>query len=165
MLVVEDEVHGFRAELCDFSFSTIHATGKLIQLPCSWPWTAPEHHRRGFTLGDAKKTDIYSLGLVSLWMLNMYTSRNQSQTVPISDSQVFDDAVSDTGPAGCQWIDNLKASGAIPQFIDDCLGGLVDFSEDKVFELRTFLLDALDSHPDTRTLRILYLPPPSLPEV
>lgn len=165
MLVVEDEVHGFRAELCDFGFSTIHATGKLIQLPCSWPWTAPEYHRRGFTLGDAKKTDIYSLGLVSLWMLNMYTSRNQSQTVPISDSRVFDDAVSDTSPAGCQWIDSLKASGAIPQFIDDCLGGLVDFSEDKVFELRTFLLDALDSHPDTRTLRNLYLPPPSLPEV
>ncbi|KAL8658445.1 MAG: hypothetical protein Q9202_007562 [Teloschistes flavicans] len=64
ILVVEDQVHGYSANLCDFGFSTIHAGGRLIQLPYSWPWTAPEYHRRGFSLDYAKKTDIYSLGLL-----------------------------------------------------------------------------------------------------
>ena len=40
-----------------------------VFLPKSIPWAAPEHHHRSFTFYDAKKCDVYSFGLVCLWIL------------------------------------------------------------------------------------------------
>lgn len=54
--------------LADFGFSKFGARDELIQLSRSEPWDAPEWHPRYFVLGDAIKTDIYSFGLVCLWM-------------------------------------------------------------------------------------------------
>ena len=41
----------------------------LTFLPKSIPWNAPEYHHRGFLFWQAAKLDIYSFGLLCLWVL------------------------------------------------------------------------------------------------
>jgi serine/threonine protein kinase len=57
--------------VADFGYSTLtaDATGK-VYLPKSRPWNAPEHHVREFTAPDAKLTDVYSFGMLCLWVVS-----------------------------------------------------------------------------------------------
>ena len=41
----------------------------MTYLPCTPPWEAPEYRRGPIQVRDAKRADIYSLGLVCLWLL------------------------------------------------------------------------------------------------
>ena len=43
-------------------------TDHLIHMPRSRGWNAPEWHHRGFTYRDAEKMDVYSFGLLCLWL-------------------------------------------------------------------------------------------------
>ena len=54
--------------LADFGFSRFGAMDDLVKLARSEPWDAPEWHPREFKLKDAKKMDVYSFGLVCLWL-------------------------------------------------------------------------------------------------
>ena len=69
-------------KVADFGYSTFAASetfatdGGLSQggaarvyLPKSRPWNAPEHHFGEFTVSEAKKTDVYSFGMLCLWVL------------------------------------------------------------------------------------------------
>jgi serine/threonine protein kinase len=59
----------FVAKVSGFGFSSISEESGLVYLPRSIPWSAPEFHHLAFTFQQAKKTDIYSFGLVSMWLL------------------------------------------------------------------------------------------------
>ena len=54
-------------------------------LPQSIPWDAPEYHDRAFTLGNAKKADVYSFGLLCLWIIfhNDHLSSDLYSDMPI----------------------------------------------------------------------------------
>ncbi|KAL8658443.1 MAG: hypothetical protein Q9202_007560 [Teloschistes flavicans] len=70
VLVFQTSTEIYTVKVADFGYSTIYATDDdLIQIPRSLHWTAPEWHHRGFSLEQAKKMDIYSLGLLVLWLL------------------------------------------------------------------------------------------------
>jgi hypothetical protein len=59
----------------DFGYSTVHANNSAeaqIRLPFSVPWNAPEtvsDRDRLFSVHDAKLTDIYSFGMLCVWVL------------------------------------------------------------------------------------------------
>jgi len=65
-------------KVADFGYSTLAtgealatgggATGRVF-LPKSRPWNAPEHHFGEFTTTGAKSTDVYSFGMLCLWVL------------------------------------------------------------------------------------------------
>ena len=60
------------ANLADFAYAgwAIGNTDNiLVHPPRSWPWDAPEYHHRGFTVSAVKKMDVYSFGLLCLWLL------------------------------------------------------------------------------------------------
>ncbi len=58
------------AKVTDFGYSTVFATDKeLVTMPDSGIWTAPERHHRKFFPGDARKMDVYSFGMLCLWLL------------------------------------------------------------------------------------------------
>ena len=57
------------AQVADFGYSTIH-TDHPICTPRSRGWTAPEWHHRGFKYLDAEKIDVYSFGLLCLWLFS-----------------------------------------------------------------------------------------------
>jgi serine/threonine protein kinase len=79
MLVFKDATGKITVKVTDFGYSTL-ATDKegTVFLPMSRPWTAPEHHFRGFEPSAAKKTDVYSFGMLCLWVLLGSVDRGQN---------------------------------------------------------------------------------------
>lgn len=58
------------ARVADFGYSTwLGGTDDLIYMPRSLHWTAPEWHHRAFNRASAFKMDVYSFGLLCLWLL------------------------------------------------------------------------------------------------
>ena len=71
VLVFKDAVtRKTTVKVADFGYSTLTAAeyGK-VSLPKSRPWNAPEHHFGEFNAREAKKTDVYSFGMLCLWLL------------------------------------------------------------------------------------------------
>lgn len=70
VLVFKRDDGGTTFKVSDFGYSTLVA-GKegTVVLPKSRPWHAPEHHFGDFKVADAKKTDVYSFGILCLWIL------------------------------------------------------------------------------------------------
>jgi serine/threonine protein kinase len=70
VLVFEEKDGSYIPKVADFGFSTrFRAEGDLIYLPESIAWNAPERTHRAFTPSSALKMDIYSFGLLCLWIL------------------------------------------------------------------------------------------------
>jgi serine/threonine protein kinase len=71
-LIFQDEKGGLIAKMIDFGFSTRYvAEGDRFPLGMTIPWNAPEHDRESqwFDVGQAKKTDIFSFGMLCFWLL------------------------------------------------------------------------------------------------
>lgn len=69
ILVWRDARNGGTAVLlADFGYSKFGAADELTRLPKVEPWEAPEWHPRKFELGDIQKMDMYSFGLICLWL-------------------------------------------------------------------------------------------------
>lgn len=69
------------AKVTDFGYSTVFATDRdLVTMPDSGVWTAPERHYRGFYPEKAKKMDIYSFGMLCVWLLCYNTESKPGRT-------------------------------------------------------------------------------------
>ena len=69
ILVFGESEDTIMARVADFGFSTV-GLERDIQVAVSTPWVAPEvGDRDGYTLEQAKQTDIYSFGMLCLWVL------------------------------------------------------------------------------------------------
>lgn len=78
VLIFEDESRHYVGKVADFGYSSCFASDDdLLKLPCSKPWHAPEYHHRPITPLQAKKMDLYSFGMVCLWLL-FYNSPQDS---------------------------------------------------------------------------------------
>jgi len=82
VLVFKDATGKTTVKVADFGYSTLAASEDLaasgdlassstakVLLPKSRPWNAPEHHFGEFTATGAKMTDVYSFGMLCLWVL------------------------------------------------------------------------------------------------
>ncbi|KAF2800340.1 kinase-like protein [Melanomma pulvis-pyrius CBS 109.77] len=70
VLMFEERPGIYNAKVADFGLSTyFHGEKDLVQIPQSVPWNAPEHHHRYFRPQDAKAMDVYSFGMLCLWLL------------------------------------------------------------------------------------------------
>ena len=96
VLVFKDAIGKTTVKVTDFGYST-HATGKegTIILPRSRPWNAPEHHFGEFTAPDAKMTDVYSFGMLCLWVLfgNSLSDMPQTATTETAKLISFDESL------------------------------------------------------------------------
>ena len=71
MLVSKDPTtRKITAKVADFGYCTLTMgeSGK-VSLPKPRLWIAPEHHFGEFKTLEAKKTDVYSFGMLCLWFL------------------------------------------------------------------------------------------------
>jgi hypothetical protein len=58
------------AKVNDFSYSCLGKSDDgIVKLPKSEPWNAPEYEPGGVKIEDAKSMDIYSFGMICLWLL------------------------------------------------------------------------------------------------
>lgn len=71
ILVFKDDNDNPLAKLIDFAYSCFGAgVTSRVFLPRTSPWTlAPEWHPRGFSLAAAKRLDVFSYGMLCVWIL------------------------------------------------------------------------------------------------
>ena len=70
ILIFKDEHGRVIPKIADFGFSCIGSeNGSLVYLPLKTPWEAPDWHAAAFEIPDAKKLEVYSLGLIFLWVV------------------------------------------------------------------------------------------------
>ncbi|KAG8534311.1 uncharacterized protein KY384_001155 [Bacidia gigantensis] len=79
VLIFQTESGDFVPKITDFGFAKPCTTESdlFFQLPHSGPWTAPEHHRRRFSSSQALSMEVYSFGVLCLWMLLYNTKCNK----------------------------------------------------------------------------------------
>ncbi len=92
ILIFDDQVNGDLAKVVDFGYSGLspdRLEDSKFQLPISEPWNAPEVHEWSskFILDDARKTDVFSFGLICLWILfyNRFLTFHAENTAPPND--------------------------------------------------------------------------------
>jgi serine/threonine protein kinase len=69
ILVFGDPSGGVTLKMIDFAYSQQWTDENILRrIPATKPWNAPEWHGRGFKLRAAQALDVYSYGLVCLWM-------------------------------------------------------------------------------------------------
>jgi hypothetical protein len=81
--------------VADFGYSTLAASDDdLIKMPISKPWNAPEWHHRGVKLSEARAMDVYSFGMLCLWLL-FKENKNYSNDNTTLEQLKSDDLLSD----------------------------------------------------------------------
>lgn len=66
ILVTKSQGDAWIVHVTDFGYSSFET---LVKVPRSPPWEAPEWHSRWFSLENAKRMDVYSFGLLCLWLV------------------------------------------------------------------------------------------------
>lgn len=63
------EASALEIQVADFGFSSFDKTDSdLVKVARTEPWEAPEWHPNYFTLREAKQMDVYSFGLICMWL-------------------------------------------------------------------------------------------------
>ena len=70
VLVFKNDSKQYVAKVADFGYSTwLGGTNDAVLMPRTPHWTAPEWHHRPIHSASAIKMDVYSFGLLCLWLL------------------------------------------------------------------------------------------------
>jgi serine/threonine protein kinase len=144
-------------KLSDFGCSSILLEGFeiLINIPQSTPWYAPELKGRTqpFTISEAKKTDVFSLGLLALWLFF------GSDLVSNVDTQLDDDSMDLDADAEAyykrreEWaklIEAKKENDELIQLALETLNQDILFPDHEKELWRAFFKKTLPSQPHSR---------------
>lgn len=144
ILIFSNELNGYVAKVIDFGYSGLsleRVEDSKFQLPISRPWNAPEvtEWSSAFILDDARKADIYSFGLICLWVL----FHNKFPTPGTEDDGPTDDL---------DWIQTLRTNDLLYPFAMECMEDTESLSEDEIEGLALFFSWTLATEPLTRQL-------------
>lgn len=146
VLIFQDESGRYQARLTDFGYSSRFMSSEdRLRLPISPPWNAPEVDRLGrlWTPDEAKRADMYSLGMLFVWILFepcLYEghSAGSLEDFPNRDAREF---LSRKKPDIWNFsIELLKATKGVDSVVKESLG--------------TFLLSCLQEDPTKRTTSV-----------
>jgi len=134
-------------QVTDFGYSTFAASEAFVPggagrvfLPKSRPWNAPEHHFGEFTVTEAKKTDVYSFGMLCLWILLGSTHISQMTQIVSFESS--------SGPLTP--LEQLKADDKLERMAYKHMESLPDFNIEHRKQLQEFFSMALQCNPEKR---------------
>jgi len=155
VLVFKDATGKTTVKVADFGYSTLAPTELLatgegldpggtarVFLPKSRPWNAPEHHFGEFTVTGAKLTDIYSFGMLCLWILF-----GSAQTECMTKSILFD-AFTGLRPPIEQLKDGNELEAITDQLIDSI--PLASFNDEHRIRLKEFFSLTVQLNPENR---------------
>jgi len=144
VLVFKDATGKTTVKVADFGYSTL-AVGETAKvfLPKSRPWNAPEHYFGEFNVADAKKTDVYTFGMLCLWVLFGSMSLPQKNT-----EYTFD--ISDGPHTSLEYFkDDDKMEDIASQLMDSV--SLADLNADYRIRLNEFFSLTVPLNPEKRT--------------
>jgi hypothetical protein len=140
------------AQVADFGYSCLAAKETdLVMLPDPGIWAAPEWHDRPMSLAHAKKADIYSCGLLFVFILfSGLTAENEIDGLHDPHNQllwVLRCGTNDSTRARMwEW---KKADGIFPA-VKTAVSLVLGLDQGKRSSLEGFFHDALAFKPDTR---------------
>ena len=157
VLVFKDAVtKKITVKVADFGYSTLTEgeSGKVL-LPKSRPWNAPEHHFGEFEVQAAKKTDVYSFGMLCLWILFGSRLSNFQQTIAngVTGSISFDIPFFRGRPT---LLECLKNEDRLEDIANDVLGSIsgLDVDSECTIRLREVFGLTLPHNPGKRTCNL-----------
>lgn len=139
----------WHAKLADFGYAGWAINNEedvLIKPPRSRPWDPPEYHHRGFTVLGARKLDIYSFGMLCLWVLffdrsrvgcSVPTDMNSTWSWPFHDFKL---------------LDNMKRENVLGDFAIDLVRSVEALAANQRENLERFFRSALARDPAERNM-------------
>ena len=109
-----------------------------MRLPKSKPWFAPEYHHRGFKLYMAQRMDIYSFGMLCLWIL----SSNNDEILVLLDKWKWEGKIRDEARRVTESLADLGAISKIElqKFFDLVLVAELEHRSSDLRELIGYLI-------------------------
>ena len=157
VLVFKDAItREITAKMADFGYSTITVgeSGKVL-LPKSRPWNAPEHHFGEFEIQEAKKTDVYSFGMLCLWILfgNRLPNLQQTTADGVTGILSFDIPFFRGGPTLLECLkDEDRLEGIANCLLESMLG--FDVDSEYTNRLKEIFSLTLPHNPGKRTCNL-----------
>ena len=155
MLVFKDAItRETKVKVTDFGYSTITVgESGLVSLPKSRPWNAPEHHFGGFKADKAKKTDVYSFGMLCLWVLfeNRLSDFPQTTADGVTGLISFDVPFFRSRPT---LLECLKNEGRLEYIANNLLGSMPGLNAEFATHLKEIFSLALAHNPEKRTCHL-----------
>ncbi|KAJ8105871.1 hypothetical protein ONZ43_g7252 [Nemania bipapillata] len=139
-------------KLIDFSFSSWcdDATG-LVTLAGSWPWYAPEcNDQPKFTPSEARKTDVYSFGMLCLWFL--FDKFFSSLLTQPDECQAWKPylLVVNGATSVLEILGTLKTHRLLPQLAKELVAEEANISDESKMLLQQFFSGSLADDPTSR---------------
>jgi serine/threonine protein kinase len=148
-------------KLSDFGYSSILGEGFefMINIPKSRPWCAPELEERTqpFTIPEAKKTDIFSLGLLALWLFFGSDLVSNVGSQPDDDSMSLDANIESYYERQEQWakfIESRKKNNELVQLALEMLDQDGMFADHEKECWRDFFKKTLSFEPHLRACEV-----------
>jgi serine/threonine protein kinase len=154
VLVFANGDHHYAAKIADFGYSCFDRIGNgRVYPPKSEPWCAPDWHHRGFSITIAKRRDIFSLGMLYLWVLLEHVLSQVSSDENIKDSSTpFQNSTSAIGGLA-EW----KKRRCLPELADHILRRLGAVIEQDASSLRVFFRKVFQNQGSGPELSIQHL--------
>ena len=151
MLVFKDAItRETKVKVTDFGYSTLTVgESGVVLLPKSRPWNAPEHHFGGFKADEAKKADVYSFGMLCLWVLfeNRLSDFQQSNPDGVTGLISFDVPSFRSRPT---LLECLKNEGRLEYIANNLLGSMPNLDFNYAIRLKEIFSLALAHNPAKR---------------
>ena len=151
MLVFKDAItRKTTVKVTDFGYSTLTAGGSgTVSLPKSRPWNAPEHHSGEFKAHEAKKTDVYSFGMLCLWVL----FGNRLSDVPQTTADGATGLISFDAPffGGLTFLERLKDEGGLEYIANRIVESMPGMNVEYRIRLKEIFGLTLPHNPGNRT--------------
>lgn len=154
VLIFQEDSGRYVAKISDFGFSSLAMTDDCITVPRTRPWNAPEWHHRGFTLKGAKKLDVYSFGMLCLWLLCKDTLFETSrEPLPILKEWDRVDLFTQhpEGFPGRTFLEVLKAEDQMPILARELLTLNTGLDQERKSKLSKLFLLCLTREPTDRS--------------
>jgi len=150
VLVFKDAT-GTTVKVTDFGYSTLAAAeaGKVL-LPKSRPWNAPEYHSGEFKAFEAKKTDVYSFGMLCLWVLfgNRLAEIPQTTAEGVTELISFDAPLRHGRPT---LLERLKDEDKVEYIANQLMESMPDLNPEYRIRLKELFSVTLPLNPEKRT--------------
>lgn len=116
-------------------------------MPRTAPWNAAEHHNRGYLWRDAVEMDVYSLGLLCLWLLFGPDVRVQ---VSADDSEWESNAILSTNARMQNWLEHQVRETDLVTCSMSMVQAVSGLSDEQKAKLLKFISMTLPLNPSDR---------------
>ena len=158
IFIFKDGQQGVFAKIADLGYSFLAEKGddEMMVFPAkSVPWHAPEYHHRGMTMKKARLMDVYSFGILCLWLLfpeHVLDRAYKSLTSVRSRSN--DQSSKDLDRTRNRYLQKAKLDGELRVLALEIVLKSLDPNGQQSANLREFFNLTLAHDPDERTLNI-----------